>query len=194
MLCLPNKAALRVACLVYEAMDVALKALKMGELQDAIDTEIGTHRKKYTDMVISDGIYSNFTSLRWGCISDDSISTGFLGNLYLFGEINLEKEQAINHEVDLMREGGSATSRTDAKEVLKLSLHLPLENKSLENFRRAEIVYSILLPMGHRSLTYLKEHIESMDDFRSQWKTIETWIRLSSLPRESTIHSTSPCN
>ena len=117
-----------------------------------------------------------------------------MDNLYLFREVDLEKQQAINHEVDLMREGGSAASCSDAKEVLKLSLYLRLENKSLEIIRRVKIVYSILLPMGHPSLTYLKEHIKSMDDFCSQWEMIETWIRLSSLPRESTICSTSPCD
>ena len=74
----------------------------------------------------------------------------------------------------LTREGWSAASRTNAKEVLKLFLHLPLENKSLENVHYAEIVYIILLPIGHPLLTYLKEHIESMDDFCSQWKTIKT--------------------
>ena len=63
-----------------------------------------------------------------------------------------------------MREGGSAASRADAKEVLQLSLHLPLENKSLEYVRHAEIVYIILSPMEHPALTYLKEHIEYMDD------------------------------
>ena len=69
-------------------MAVAPKAFKMGELQDDIDTEIVTRRKKYTDVVLSNVIYSNFTSLRWGCISDDPISTGFLGNLYLFREVD----------------------------------------------------------------------------------------------------------
>ena len=85
MLCLPNEASLKVACPVYKAMAMAPKAFKMGKLQDTIDTEIVTHRKKCTAVVLSDTLYSNFTSFRWGRISDDSISTGFLGNLYLFG-------------------------------------------------------------------------------------------------------------
>ena len=42
-----------------------------------------------------------------------------------------EKQQTINHEMELTREGGSAAFHADAKKVLKLSLHLPLENKSL---------------------------------------------------------------
>ena len=73
-----------------------------------------------------------------------------------------------------MREGWSASSHADDREVLKLSLHLPLESKSLENVRRAKIVYSGPLPMGHPALTYLKRHIKSMYNFRSQWDTIET--------------------
>ena len=73
MLLFPNESALEVTYPVYEVMALAPNALKMGELQDAIDTEIVTRRKKYTDFVLSDVIYSNFTSLRWGHISDDSI-------------------------------------------------------------------------------------------------------------------------
>ena len=94
--------------------------------------------------------------------------------MYLFGVVDSEKQQVINHEVELTREGGSAASRINAKEVLKLFLHLPLEKKSLENIHHADIVYSIILPMGHPVLTYLKEHIEFMDDFYSQWETIKT--------------------
>ena len=107
-------------------------------------------------------------------MSDNSVMTGFLGNLYLFREVDSEKQQAINHEVELTREGGSASSCTSIKDMLKLSLYLSLENKSLENVRHVKIVYSIILPMGHPALTYLKEHIESMADFRSQCEIIKT--------------------
>ena len=64
MLCLPNEAALNVACPVYEAMALASKAFKMEELQDVIDINTVAHRKKYTAVVLSNAIFSNFTSLR----------------------------------------------------------------------------------------------------------------------------------
>ena len=86
-----------------------------------------------------------------------------------------------------MREGGLPVSRANAKEVLKLSLYLPLENKSLENILRAKIVYSVLLHMGHPSLTYLNEHIESMDGFRSQHETIKT-MDLAKQPAKRIYH------
>ena len=38
------------------AMALEPKAFKMGELQDTINTEIVTHRKKYTAAVLSDVI------------------------------------------------------------------------------------------------------------------------------------------
>ena len=56
-----------------------------------LDTKIITHWKQYTAVVLSDAIFSNFTSLRWDHISDDSVTTGVLGNLYLFGEVASEK-------------------------------------------------------------------------------------------------------
>ena len=37
---------------------------------------------------------------------DDSVTAGFLGNMHLRGEVDSEKQQDINHEVELMREGG----------------------------------------------------------------------------------------
>ena len=37
---------------------------------------------------------------------DDSVTTELLGNMYLQGEVDSEKQQDINHEVELMREGG----------------------------------------------------------------------------------------
>ena len=106
MIRLPNEVALKVACPVYEAMVVAPEVFKMGGLQDAIDTEIVSRIKKYTAVVLSNAIYSKFTSLGWVRISDDSILSGFLGNLYFFGEVDSEKQQAINHAMELMREGG----------------------------------------------------------------------------------------
>ena len=92
MIRLPNEVAFKVACPVYEAMALAPKAFKMGELQDAMGTKIVTRRKKCTAVVLSDVIVSNFTSLGWGRISDDLLSTEFLVNLYLFGEVNSEKQ------------------------------------------------------------------------------------------------------
>ena len=107
--------------------------------------------------------------------------------LYLFGEVDWEKQQTINHEVELIMEGGSAASHVGVKEVLKLSLYSPLENKSLENVHRDEIVYSILLPRGHPALNYLKEHIKCMDCSCSQCETIET-MDLAKQPAKGIYH------
>ena len=115
-------------------MAMAPKAFKTGELQDAIDTEIVTHRKKYTDVVLSDAIYSNFTSFRWGCISGDSMLTGFLGNLYFFGEVDLEKQQAINHKVELMYDHRCLTERRGKSRC--------------KNGRNIQISYSIYDTLG----------------------------------------------
>ena len=73
-----------------------------------------------------------------------------------------------------MREDGSAALCDDTKELLKLAIHFPLENKSLENVCHAKIVYSVLLSMGHIALTYLNAHIKSINYFCSQWGTVET--------------------
>ena len=56
MLRLPNEVALKFTCPVYEAMALAPKASNMRELQDAIDAEIATCKKKHIAVVL---IYSS---------------------------------------------------------------------------------------------------------------------------------------
>ena len=103
---LPNEETLNVVYMIYKAMALAPKAFKVGELQDDINTKIVTCKKRFTTVVFSDTHFSNFTSLRWGRISDDSVTIEVVDNLYLWGEVDLEKHQTINHEVELTREGG----------------------------------------------------------------------------------------
>ena len=70
---------------------------------------------------------------------------------------------------------------------MKPSLRLLLEKKSLENVCRAKIVYIVLLPMGHPALAYLKGHIKSINNFRSQGGTIET-MDLAKQPAKGIYH------
>ena len=74
MLCLPNEAALKVACPDYEVMALTPKAFKIEKPKDDIDTNIVTHKKKYTTVVLSDAHFSNFAILRSGRISDGSVT------------------------------------------------------------------------------------------------------------------------
>ena len=67
------------------------------------------YRETYTTGLVSNAHFSNVTSLRRGRINDDSIPTRCLCNVYMWGEANPEKQQAISHEMGLKREGGPRT-------------------------------------------------------------------------------------
>ena len=86
-----------------------------------------------------------------------------------------------------MREWWCAVYRTNAKEVLKLSLPLPLKIKSWENVCSANIIYIGLLSIRQPALTYLKDRIESMDDLCSQCKAIKT-MDLAKQPAKGIYH------
>ena len=55
-----------------------------------------------------------------------------------------------------MQSGETAISSADAQEILKLKVKLPMENKSLDNLRRLDVVCTVLLPEGHAYRNYVK--------------------------------------
>ena len=91
----------------------------------------------------------NLLGLHWERVHDDSLDTGLLGNPFLFGDSNEEKQQAKNFRVKMLQQGGAAMSDADATALLKLDITLPAENKSRDNLRRMDALCSILLPLNH---------------------------------------------
>ena len=122
MLCLRNEADLVAACPVYKAMALAQEKFCMGVLQDVVDTKLIERSKRHTHILLSPGLFKNFTSLRWHRTSEESLSSGFLGNLYLWGGTDKDAQHTLNQEVELVHEGESAATRADAKEILKLEM------------------------------------------------------------------------
>ena len=105
----------------------------------------------------------------------------------VWGEVNSEKQQTINHKVELTREGGFASFHVDAKGVLKRLLQIPLEKSPWRMSAMPRLSTASFSHMGHPALTYTKEHIESMDDFHSQWETIKT-MDLAKQPARRIYH------
>ena len=133
MLRLRNEANLVAACPVYKAMALAQEKFLMGVLQDAVDTKLIERSKRHTHILLSPGLFKNFTSLRWHHTVDDSLSSGFLGRSYLWEDTDEDPQHTLNQEVELVGERESAATRADAKEILKLEINLPQENKSIKN-------------------------------------------------------------
>ena len=105
MLRLRNEADLVAASPVYKAMALAQEKFRMGVLQDALDTKLIKRSKRHTHILLSPGLFKNFTTLRWHRTSEDSLSSGFLGNLYLWGDTDEDAQHTLNQEVELVCEG-----------------------------------------------------------------------------------------
>lgn len=173
MLQVLNEHQLVHECPVYQAMAEAPKAEKMGALQAAIDALLVQRGEKYMNCTLSSGVFSLLTSWRWWRSHEDSIISGFFGNAFLFGKGDEDHQRVINTQVSLAQSGDNAISHADAKELLKLSVNLPTENKSIDNLKRMEIVASVLLPDKHPFLTYLRDHIKQFDSFQTKWEGLE---------------------
>ena len=47
-----------------------------------------------------------------------------------------------------------------------------MEDESVDNLKRMEVVASVLLPPGHGFLTHLREHIKRFTNFDSKWRKV----------------------
>ena len=173
MLRLPNEAALNSECPVYKDIAQASKAHQLGTLQQAINHELNGRGNPYLKVTLTPAIYENFKSLDWARQHPDSLTSGFLGNLLLWGEGEEAWQVSINRRATTMQSGETAISSADAQEILKLKVKLPMENKSLDNLRRLDIVCTVLLPEGHAYRNYVKAHLKAMVDFGSNWEDHE---------------------
>jgi len=169
-----NEQQLMAACPVYKDLAAASEKHRRGVLQTAIDDLLLTRGKMHMSFQVSQGLYINFVSLIWYRVHDDSLSTGFLGNLFLFGSTDEEQGIIINKIVDMALSGDTAMSQADAKKIVDLTINIPMENKSLSNLKRAELLYAVLLPANHQALVFLQAHIAAMEDYSDKWEEVET--------------------
>ena len=171
---MPNEAALVEACPVYGELASAPKGERLSVLNDACVERALARKEQYLSIVLSPGILALFTSLSWHRENPDSLVTGFLGNLFLFGPTDAEHQAAFNTQASLALGGHAAASTQDAKEILKVEVNLPMENKSLDNVKRLNIVCEVLLPDEHPFRVFVHQHLERMVAFQSVWEKTET--------------------
>ena len=171
-----NQDQLKRECPVYDEMAATADKHRRGVLQTKVEDVLTTRREKYLSCSVSPGLFLNFTSLKWQRSSENSAKSGFLGNLFLFCEGNDEYQEQLTKKVDMMRSGDTAINTQDAEEIIKLTVHPPLENKSLANLKRAELLYTALLPSHHPALLYIRELITALDGYRDKWEQVKTKI------------------
>ena len=167
-----NEADLISACPIYLAMASATKASKMARLQSAIDKILGNRGIEDLVVIITPAIFSNFTSMKWQQLGPDSVTSGFLGNPFLFGACDEEATNSLNLRARFIHGGETAASDADAQALLKVVVNPPLEDESIDNLKRMEVVASVLLPAGHGFLTHLRDHIKIFSNYERKWKQL----------------------
>ena len=83
-------------------------------------------------------------------------------------------QRNLNLQHELVQGGDTAASAADTAAMLKLSVNLPMADKSIDNVRRAEVYATVLLPDSHPFLKYLRGHIKAFEDFLPVWETVKT--------------------
>lgn len=116
---------------------------------------------------------SNLLMLQLHRVSDDSLTTGMLGNPFLLGDSDEEHQQSINLQVSMMESGGAALSSADAAALLKMEVHRPDENRSSNNLRRMDALCSILLPIAHPFRTFIEKHTSALESYQPKWERLE---------------------
>lgn len=79
----------------------------------------------------------------------------------------------INAQVSLVQSGNNTLTHADAKEMLKLSIHLLQESKSINNLKPMNIVHAVLQPIGHPFCNYISKHLEQFEHFARAWERHE---------------------
>ncbi len=64
-------------------------------------------------------------------IKPGSLETGCLGNAFLFTDLDVEKRQRINKQLQLIQSGGATLSLADAQSILKMKVNLPGADNSV---------------------------------------------------------------
>ena len=169
----PNEAQLKILCPFYSKLAEVPKAQRLGVFATQIQAALETKKQYYLSFPTSAGLLSNLLNLRWDQANEDSLSTGLLGNPFLFGDSDEEQQRAVNLRVQMLESGGAAMSDADATSLLKLEVNLPAENKSIDNIRRMDALCSLLLPANHPFAKYISDHLAGLEAYFPRWELME---------------------
>ena len=170
---LPNEARLKAECPFYHKLAEVPKSQRLGVLESSIQASMEQKGHFHLTFPANAGLLSNLMTLQWHHVHEDSLETGLLGNPFLFGDTDEERQQSVNLQVGLMEAGGAAMSSADAAALLKMTISLPGENHSVDNLHRMDALCAILLPAAHPFRTYVAQHTSALVSYRPKWEKVE---------------------
>ena len=169
-----SEAELVAACPVYLEMAKAPKSQRMRTLQSKIDAVWNQRGNKYMTYVVSPAWFQNFVNMNWGRANDDSLTSGFFGNLFAFGEQDEVAQQALNLRAEYAQSGDRAITSDDAEKILKIVINPPRPDKSIDNLKRLDVVCTVALPAAHPFRRYVSEYTKNFENFKTRWEGIQT--------------------
>ena len=95
-------------------------------------------------VVLTTAIFTIFVSMKWHRLTPDSLTSGFLENLFLFGACDKEATNTLNLRAQFIHGRDTAASDANTQALLKIVVNLPLEDKSIDNIKRTKVVASVL--------------------------------------------------
>lgn len=173
MVRVPNEIQLEVEVPFYKKLAEVPKAQRLGVLNTAVQKTMDDNGHTHLTFPTSAGLLSSLMTLQWHRVHDDSLTSGLLGNPFLFGDSDEEQQQAINLQVNMMESGGAAMSKADAAALLALDINPPLEDKSVDNVRRMDVLCQVLLPAAHPFRIYVRKHLDELVSYMPKWEQME---------------------
>ena len=164
-----DEAELVAACPVYLRMAKAPKGDRLAFLQDAVDDNLAAQGNKHLAVQISYPVFVNFLAMDWGRVSAHTLKTGFFGNMFLWGETDIEATISINAQAATLLNSDRAPTLTDTNAVLKLDVNPPIGGKGLGNFLRMGAVCEVLLPAANDFRKHLAVHNANFAHFQDTW-------------------------
>lgn len=120
-----DEAHLVAECPAYLRMAKASKGDKLPFLQDAVNEGLRASGNLHLQVVIPYAVYHNFRQMDWGRVTPHTATTGFFGNLFLFGETDAEATFTLNAQAQTMLASDRAPTLSDSQAILKLAINPP---------------------------------------------------------------------
>ena len=157
---------------VWTVMAKAPQRERLGILQGKVRGELSAMGEVHLEesCVLDPNLLAHLVMLEWTMVNPDALETGCLGNLFIFGDSDVEERQRINKKLDLIQSGGASPSLTDAETIMKMKINLPDEEGSLRCVRRAEAVFRAVLPIGHPATSFISQHYRAMKAYDPGWR------------------------
>ena len=154
-------------------MAAAPKSLKMARLQSAIDKILGNRGIEHFVVIIIPAMFTISSSMKWHRVGPESLTSGFFRNLFLWGVCNEGATNVFNLWAKFIHGGETSASNADDQAFLEVVVNLPLEDESIINLNRMEIVASVLLPKVHGFLNHIRDHTTSFNNYKKKWRNLE---------------------